>query len=155
MKKTISWFFRCCTLLVLAFTLQVGAAQSDSVRLAGHVPSKAVSDAAFLKHVDAELSVPLTFVLPLRNMEALEKLIQRISDPTDTQYFGKYLKPEEFAEQFAPTQEDYDHVVAYANSLGLTVTGTHSNRLLLNVSGPSDSIESAFNLRLHHYQKPS
>src|SRR5579862_927445 len=155
MKNTSSWFLKSCLSLVFALTVQVTAAQSDSVRLTGHVPSKAVSDATFLQHVDADASVSLTFVLPLRNKEALEKLLQRISDPTDTQHYGKYLNPEEFAEQFAPTQEDYDHVVAYAKSLGLTVTGTHSNRVLLNVSGPSGSIESSFNLHLHHYQKPN
>jgi len=160
MKDHFSCFFRCFMLLMLALALQVGAAPSEtfdhsSVRLSGHVPGKAVSEAVCLKNLDATAHVPLTFILPLRNKEALEELIQRIYDPIDQQHYGKYLTTEEFAEQFAPTQEDYDHVVAYAKSLGLTVTGTHSNRTLLNVSGPTESIETAFNLCLHQYQKPN
>jgi kumamolisin len=160
MKDRFFCFFRCSTLFMLALALQVGAAPSEtfgesSVRLSGHVPSKAVSEAVLLKSLDATTDLPMTFILPLRNTEALEELIQRIYDPADQQHYGKYLTPEEFAEQFAPTQEDYDHVVAYAKSLGLSVTGTHSNRTLLNVSGPKESIESAFNLRLHSYQKPN
>jgi kumamolisin len=146
-------------LLTLALALQVSAAPSEtfdhSIRLSGHVPGKAISEAVFLKNLDATAHIPLTFVLPLRNKNKLEKLIQRIYDPTDQQHYGKYLTPEEFAKQFAPTQKDYNHVIAYAKSLGLTVTGTHSNRTLLNVSGPTESIETAFNLRLQQYQKPN
>ncbi len=158
MKDYSSRFFRCLVLPMLVLTLQAGAAPSEAfdhspVRLSGHVPSKAVSDAVFLKNLDAATHVPVTFMLPLRNKEELEALVQRIYDPTDHQYYGKYLTPEEFAARFAPTEEEYNTVIAYAKSLGLTVTGTHSNRILLNVSGPTESIETAFNLRLHQYQK--
>lgn len=143
---------------ILALTIQVGAAPYEtincsSVRLSGHVPNKIRSESIFLKNVDATTHVPLTFVLPLRNKEALEKLIQRIYDPADQEHYGKHLTTEEFTEQFAPTEEDYEIVIAYAKSLGLNITGTHPNRTLLNVSGSSGSIESAFNLCLHHYQR--
>lgn len=156
MKNPFSCFFRCSVLSLLALSLQVGAEslEHSAVRLSGHVPSKAISEAVLLKDLDATTQVPLTIVLPLRNKDALEQLVQRIYDPTDQEHYGKYLTPEAFAEQFGPTQEDYDNVVAYAKSLGLSVTGTHSNRTLLNVSGAKESIESAFNLRLQHYQAP-
>ena len=35
------------------------------------------------------------------------------------------------------------------------MTGTHPNRLLLNVSGPANAVEKAFNLNLQQYQSPS
>ncbi len=157
MKNHFACFFRCLTLFLLAFAFPLAAAPShrtdhSRVRLSGHVPAKAVSEAVYLRRLHPNVEVPLTFILPLRNQDALEQLVQRIYDPTDQEYFGKYLTPEEFAEQFAPTQEDYDHVVAYAKSLGLAVTGIHSNRTLLNVSGPARYVQRAFNLRLHHYQ---
>lgn len=155
--KNNSHFFRYFALPMLALTLQVGAAPSEtsSVRLSGHVPTKAVSDAKYLQHLDATTQVPVTFVLPLRNTEELEGLIECIYDPTDEENYGKYLTTEEFAERFGPTEEDYANLIDYANSLGLTVTGTHSNRTLLNVSGQTESIEGAFNLQLHQYQKSS
>jgi len=153
--KNYSHFFRYFTLPILALTFQVSAAPSETsaVRLSGHVPNKAVSDAKFLHHLDATTHVPVTFVLPLRNREELEELIERIYDPTDEAHHGKYLTTEEFAERFAPTEEDYENVIAYANSLGLAVKGTHSNRTLVNIAGPTESIEKAFNLHLHQYQK--
>ncbi len=157
-KDHFSRIFTCCMLLTLSIAPKAAIASSEifnysSVRLSGHVPSKAVSEAVFLKGLDSPTFVPVTFVLPLRNQEALEALIQRLYDPTDEEHYGKYLTPEEFAEQFSPTQEDYDQVMAYAKSLGLTISGTHSNRTLLNVSGPAESIEKAFNLHLQQYQK--
>lgn len=157
-KNQVSCLLSCLTMLTLGQAVQVSAAPSEMVhhspvRLSGHVPSKALSDSVFLKSLDADAHVPLTFILPLRNIEALEELVKRIYDPSDLEHYGKYLTSEEFAERFAPTQEDYDHVIAYAQSLGLNIAGTHSNRTLLNVSGPAEAIERAFNLRLHHYQK--
>lgn len=156
MKNQFLCFLGRCMLFTASLTLHMGiASAASSVRLSGHVPAKAVADAVLLKHVDAATHVPVTFVLPLRNQDVLEKLIQRIYDPTDQQYYGKYLTSQEFIELFAPTQEDYDQVIAYAENLGLTVTGHHSNRTLLNVAGTAESIETAFNLHLHHYRKPN
>src|SRR5690348_17329709 len=139
--------------LLLAQMLNLNAA-SDPVRLSGHVPSTAVSAATFLKDMDADTIVPLTFVLPLRNKSDLEAFIQRIQDPNNADY-GKHLTPEEFVEKFAPAQEDYDYLIAYAKEHNLNVHKTHSNRLLLNVSGPAHAIEAAFNVHMHHYQKPN
>lgn len=154
--KNYSQFFRYFTMTMLALTLQVSAelSESSSIRLSGHVPSKALSGAKFLNQLDSSSPVSVTFVLPLRNKEDLEKLIDRIYDPTDEEHYGKFLTAQEFAERFGPTEEDYETMIDYAKSLGLTVHGTHSNRTLLNVSGPAKSIEGAFNLQLHQYQKP-
>ncbi len=153
--KNNSRFFRYLTLPMVAFALQASASSCDStsVRIPGHVPCKAVSGATLLHHLDAAAQVQVTFALPLRNKGELEDLIQRIYDPTDEEHYGKYLATEEFAERFAPTEEDYANVIAYAKRLGLTVKKIHSNRTLLNVSGSAESMEKAFNLRLHHYQK--
>lgn len=141
---------------MLTLTLQAVAAPSvpnpPFVRLSGHVPSKVMANAIFLDNLQADKEVPLTFTLPLRNQEELEELIRRIHDPADHQHYGKYLTSEEFIERFAPTQEDYEKVIDYAKSLGLTVSQTHSNRTLLNVVGHSGSIETAFNLRFYQYE---
>jgi len=153
MKNYFSRLFSYFMLPMLGFTFQLGATSSKTFkRLSGHIPSKVMENATFLGGLDASTNVPLTFILPLRNKQALEELIQRIYDPTNQQHYGKYLTTEEFTERFGPTKKDYDQVIAYAKSLGLAVTKTHSNRTLLTVSGPARSIETSFNLRLHHYQ---
>jgi kumamolisin len=160
MKK--DHFYRslqCCALLMLTHVIEVDAASTKtqvlpSARLSGHVPAKALSKAVYLKKLDPETQVPLTFMLPLRNREALEKLVQSIYDPADEQHYHRYLTSEEFASQFGPAQKDYDRVIAWAKRAGLSVTGTHPNRTLLNVSGSAAAVEKAFNVGLHHYQNP-
>jgi kumamolisin len=157
MQDYFASFLRYLSLLTLLLTMNLDAAPSagsNSVRLADHVPTKAVNNAVFLKNLEAATPVSLTFTLPLRNQEDLEELVHRFHDPADKKYYGKYLSSEEFVEQFAPTQKDYDKVIAYAKKLGFTIKGTHPNRTLLNVVAPTKSIESAFNLRLQKYVTP-
>lgn len=151
MKIKLLDAFKCLIVPMLGLTLHVSAAASDSfVRLPHHVPSKAIDNAVFLHPLEADTTVHTTFILPLRNQKELQGLIDRIYDPTDSHY-GKYLTSAEFNERFAPTQEEYNKVIDHAKSLGLKVHGLHPNRTLLNVSGSTQTIESAFNLKLHKY----
>lgn len=157
MKDTLLSPFKYLVLLLLTFFVHAGADVSNPevVRLSGHMPTKALANAVCLTRLEADAPVPMTFILPLRNQEELEELIARIHDPADKQHYGKYLSTAEFVRRFAPSRADYKKVIAYAQSLGLKISNTHTNRLLLNVSGPAKSIESAFNLQLHRYQLPS
>jgi len=156
MKNNFLSSLRYLAVFLWMFTLNLDAASKEtslaSVRLSGHVPSEAIVNATLLENLDANMSLPFTFTLPLRNQNALEDLIQRLYDPSDHEHYGNYLTSEEFIERFAPTQEDYNLAIAYAKKIGLNITGKHPNRTLLNVSGTVKSIEKAFNLTLHHYQ---
>ena len=76
----------------------------------------------------------LAICLPLRNPEALSNLLQQIYDPASPNYHH-YLTPSEFAEQFGPSEADYQSVIAFAQTNGLTVTGQHPNRMLLISAG--------------------
>ena len=158
MKNTFLGYLRYLAIFMSMLTLNIGVASDNTsnpsgIRLSGHIPNTAVADAVFMEHLDADTPVPVTFVLPLRNQAALELLIQQIHNPSDQQNYGKYLTTAEFIERFAPTQEDYDKVIAYAKQIGLDVINTHPNRILLNVSGPTKSIEAAFNHNLNVYQQ--
>lgn len=151
-----SSLFRTLMSSMMIFALSTFLEASDpTVRLPNHVPIKAMKNAVFSNDVEAQTHVPITFVLPLRNQEELQELIDRIYDPSDQEHYGNYISSAEFIERFAPTQEDYDRVVAYAKSVGLTIQGTHPNRILLNAHGAAQTVESAFNLQLHHYQLPN
>lgn len=134
--------------------LALHASAAASIRLPNHIPTKAVNNAVLSHRVEEDTPVHTTFILPLRNQDELQELINRIYDPTNERY-GKYLTSAEFIERFAPTQEDYDQVIAHAESLGLTIHNTHPNRTLLSVRGPAQAVESAFNLQLHHYVLPN
>lgn len=160
MKNFLGYCLKYFLMFALSLTLHLGAtsaatSNTQPVRLSGHVPDKAIAKATFLGNLEPSVQVPITFVLPLRDNEVLEDLIHRIYDPADQEHFGKYLTSEEFIKRFAPSQEDYDKVIAYAKSAGLAVTGIHPNRTLLNVSAPTKTIETTLNLRLNQYESPN
>ncbi|HEX7618146.1 MAG TPA: protease pro-enzyme activation domain-containing protein, partial [Verrucomicrobiae bacterium] len=96
----------------------------------------------------------LAIGLPLRNQAALGMLLSEIYSPASTNYH-RYLTPEQFTERFGPTEQDYQTVIAFAKRNGLTVTATHANRVLLDVSGPVPDIERAFGVTLRTYRHPT
>ncbi|MFZ0827299.1 MAG: protease pro-enzyme activation domain-containing protein, partial [Verrucomicrobiia bacterium] len=96
----------------------------------------------------------LAIGLPLRNQEVLTNLLQQIYDPASPEYHH-YLTPEQFAERFGPTEQDYRTVIAFAKANGLRVTGTHPNRMLVDVSGSAATIEKAMHVTLRVYPHPT
>ena len=81
-------------------------------------------------------------------------MIEEIYDPASPNY-RHYLTPEQFTEQFGPTEEDYQTVLAFAKRNGLTVTATSANRVLLNVSAPVADIEKTFQVTMRTYRHPT
>ncbi len=96
----------------------------------------------------------LAIGLPLRNQAALDKLLAEIYDPASTNYHH-YLTPEQFAAQFGPTEQDYQALIHFAQTNGLTVTATYPNRTLLDVSGNAATVEKVFHVTLSVYQHPT
>ena len=90
-------------------------------------------------------------VLPLRNQDQLADLLHRLYTKGDPMY-GEYLTPDQFTQQFGPTQADYNVVLAFAQAQGLTVTNTSPNRTVVDVVGNAQTVEQAFGLQLHQYQ---
>ena len=111
-------------------------------RLHGHIP-EAVSHLQPMGRFPGTNRLNLAIGLPLRNQEALDNLLQQIYDPASPNY-RQYLTPEQFTEQFGPTEQDYQAVIDFAKTNGLTVTGMCANRVLLDVSGSVAGIEKAF-----------
>jgi subtilase family serine protease len=93
----------------------------------------------------------LVLVLPHRNQAELEDLLRELYDPYSP-CFRKFLTVEEFTARFGPSQEDYDSVIRFAESNGLTVVGTSRNRMNLDVEGSVGNIEKAFHLNMAVYQ---
>jgi kumamolisin len=139
--------------VTVSLILRSTAYASDNVRLKGQI-SAIPSSATLQGRVSATAPVSFAISLPLRNADELETLIGRLHDPADPLY-GHYLTPEEFTERFGPTEGDYNAVKAYAIASGFTVTGEHANRTILDVQGPSASVERSFGVRLLQYRAVS
>ena len=121
--------------------------------LYGHIPAAVVRlrPAGLLSE---QMRLRLAIGLPLRNQEALTNLLQQIYDPSSPKYHH-YLTPEQFTEMFGPTEEDYQAVIDFAEGNGLTVTGTHPNRVVLDVEGATTDIEKALHVTMWVYQHPT
>src|SRR5271157_1474524 len=104
--------------------------------------------------LDGSRRLNLAIGLPLRNRATLTNLLRDLYDPASPR-FHQYLTARQFAEQFSPTEQDYQAVTRFAQAHGLTVTGTHPNRTLLDVSGAVADIERALHLRLRVYPHPT
>ena len=102
----------------------------------------------------ATQSMRLVLVLPPRNQEALDTFLKDLYDPASPSY-RHFLTVEQFTERFGPTQEDYDAVIRFAETSGLTVVGKSRNRRNLDVTGSVASIEAAFHLTLGLYRHPT
>ena len=136
--------------LLLLFTMPAGGAQRQALQ--GHVPA-AVASLQPLGRLPATNRLVLTIGLPLRHQTELANLLERLCDPASPDY-GRYLTPDQFAERFGPTEQDYQALIAFVKTNGLAVTGLHSNRTLLEVSGSVADIEQALRVTLRLYPHP-
>jgi uncharacterized repeat protein (TIGR01451 family) len=129
------------------------AAEPGMKTLSGHVPA-VVPQLQSKGLLSAATNLDLAIGLPLRNRETLTNLLQQIYDPSSTNYH-RYLSPDEFTAQFGPTEQDYQAVVDFARTNGLTVTRTYSNRMLVDVRGKTADVQNAFRVTLRVYQHPT
>jgi xanthomonalisin len=106
--------------------------------LSGHVPS-VVAGLAPKGRLPATNHLFLAIGLPLRNQAVLDELLRQLYDPRST-HFHKYLTPPEFTARFGPTEQDYQAVIRFAETNGLTVTDTHDNRVVLDVEGSASNV---------------
>lgn len=121
-------------------------------QLHGHVPA-AAKCLKPISHLPSDKQLKLAIGLPLHNQQGLSALLQQIYDPSSPD-FRHYLTPGQFTENFGPTEQDYAAVLAFARSNGFAITGTHPNRMLVEVTAPVSAVERAFHVNLGVYQHP-
>ncbi len=129
------------------------AAPAARTALPGLAPSL-VSVSSPAGPVAPNTTISFVLTLPLRNQPKITQLLSDLYDPASKSY-GQYLTPQQFADQFGPTQADYSAVISWAKAQGLTVTGTHPERTLLDLSGSAAAVQQAFQVTLNYYESPS
>ncbi len=148
--------FSTCLLILITTVLpaQTTPAAERQV-LHGHIPM-AVTESHLqpVGQLSGSTNLNLAVGLPLRNKEELNSLLQQIYDPASPQYHH-YLTPEQFTERFGPTEQDYQTLIDFVTANGVTVTGRHPGRTLLDVRGSVANIEKSFHLTMRVYQHPT
>jgi subtilase family serine protease len=95
----------------------------------------------------------LAIGLPLRNRPALGEFLRQIYDPASPMH-RKYFTSEQFTQRFGPTEEDYQAVIEFARTNGLTIVAAHPNRMVLDVTASVTDIEKALRVNLRLYPHP-
>ncbi len=133
--------------------LATSTVAADQQVVTGHVPAVTVGAQA-VGSLDVSAQLDLAIGLPLRNRPALTNLLHNLYDPASPSYH-QYLTPDQFTEQFGPSQEDYQAVIDFAKAHNLALRKTHANRTLLDVTGSVGDIQKAFHVQLHYYKHPT
>jgi len=126
---------------------------AGSRQLSGHVPA-AVKNLAATGVLPATNELSLALGVPLRDAAGLDNFLAALYDPASPSY-RQFLTVAEFTARFGPTAADYAAVQNFARTNGFTITGTHGNRLVLDVRGRVADIERTFHLKLRKYRHPT
>jgi hypothetical protein len=146
-------FLAVIAVCAVIFTLLATPAHSQQ-RQALQTHVSAPASAKLIGRMPGSQQLRLAITLPLRNQEQLHTLLQQLEDPTSPNYH-RYLTSTQFTEDFGPTVVEYQQVIGFARSHGLTVTHTSPSRRLLDVAGSVANIDLAFQVTMQVYQHPT
>lgn len=114
-----------------------------------HTPTR-VQDAILTQRFDQNRILELHIVLEHQNADALDALIISQNDP-NSEYYHKYLTPEQFQQQFHPSSEQLNHVRQF-----LTNNNIHLDRnargAVLKVRAKAADAEKLFHTELYEYK---
>jgi kumamolisin len=153
-KREITVNFRTASILsaAIAATLAAANAQAGAV-MTRHMRAEVSQGAAQPNaQMAANQNMSLDIVLPLSNPAGLQSFLADIYNPASAN-FHHFLTVSEFTAKFGPTQQDYDSVVAFAKTNGLTVTGGSLDGMEVQVKGPVAAVEKAFHVKMLTYPR--
>ncbi|HTQ58511.1 MAG TPA: S53 family serine peptidase [Bryobacteraceae bacterium] len=141
--------------LIATVALALVLSMAQGATLTRHVRDVTLNgQAQMIGHLPATQTMRIVLVLPLRNQDALNSLINDLYDPASPSY-RHFLSVDEFTAQFGPTQADYDALTNFAQNHGLQIAATSRNRMNLDVIGTVAKIESALHVTMGLYQHPN
>jgi len=157
-KSAVSLIFRRSgwTLVAIAASLVTGTTAANAQYVSTHHLREVVRTgvAQPIGRLPESQTIGLDLVLPLRDQAALESFLDEIYNPASSTY-RHFLTVSEFTEKFGPSQSDYDAVIHYAQTHGLTVTGGSRDGMEVQVKGPVSAVENAFHISLLTYRHPT
>jgi subtilase family serine protease len=153
--KTTLWIGYASCSLILSFTLysQVQTDASRSVAIvAGHIPSPVRDGRARLTgHYDPNRVLRLVVGLQPPYMAEEEQFLRDLQTKGSRQ-FHRFLTADEWNSRFAPSAQDEQAVVDWAQSQKMKITHRYPNRLVVDLEGPADTIERAISVTMNTYQ---
>ena len=121
-------------------------------QLTGHLTPD-IAKTPIVGPLSPTMPIELSVGLPVRNGSGLDQLVQQVSDPKSPSY-RQYMTVPQFADNFGATASDYQAVLNWAQSKGLTVVRTFPNLLSVTVSGTAQTVEQALYIELQRRLRP-
>lgn len=81
---------------------------------------------------------------------ALETLLAQQQDRTSANYH-KWLSPEQFGQQFGPSDQDMQTITSWLQSNGFQVNSVAAGRTTIDFSGTAGQVQAAFHTAIHSY----
>jgi xanthomonalisin len=146
------WLMR-SVLLFAGITALAGSMMAQqTVTVNGVPPAVQNGKAALLGHYNnPQQMLRLVITLQPPHPAEEEQFLRQLQDPASPS-FHQYLSQSEWNQRFAPSAQDEQAVVTWAQSQGLSVTQRYANRLLVAVEAPVAVIEKAFAVTINSYQ---
>jgi subtilase family serine protease len=82
---------------------------------------------------------------------ALQRFLDEVPDPTSPN-FHKWLRPEQFGQDFGVAQQDVDAIERWLQSHGFTVNLVYPNRMMIDFSGTAGQVREAFHTEIHNLE---
>jgi kumamolisin len=143
--RRLAWLAALANLAARGFAAEISLKPAHTQappQLAGQAP---------IGRLAAETPLSVTVVLPLRNPDAVDRLIAEQGDPSSPQFL-RYLTPREFGARFGPSPAEYASVLNYLVISGLKVTRTSAARSSITATGAAAQLEQAFSVHLNRYR---
>ena len=81
---------------------------------------------------------------------ALDTLLAQQQDKSSPNYH-KWLTPEQFGQQFGPSEQDVQTVTSWLQSQGFQGAKVSNGRTLIDFSGTAGQVQQAFHTAIHRY----
>ena len=153
-SRTRASLFLAATLFMMGAPKGATAQVSATIgsRTMTHTPAQVLDGRARLTQTyDPSKKLRLTIGLASQHPDQQRELLDQLHDKKSS-LFHKFLTADEWNARFAPSVEDEQAVVDWAQSQGLTITHRYKSRLLVDVEAPVATIEKALNLTINNYQ---
>ncbi len=143
------------TFALLAFACALWVTSSLANAATSDLPTSIVlpAGAHLVQRLNPSARVSFSIALQMRDQAGMDALLKKLYDPGDPLY-GHYLTAQQLVDRFSPTQGTYNAAIAAATTHGLSVDHISGTRMVLDVSGTSQQVESLANVRLYQGQMP-
>jgi subtilase family serine protease len=85
---------------------------------------------------------------------ALEQLLDQQQDHSSPNYH-QWLTPQQFGQQFGPSDQDIQTITAWLQSHGFQVAPISNGRTVIEFSGTASQVQEAFHTSIHKYSVPT